>query len=568
VIGSGKVFLGVFIGLFAASSMFGANASSAIFPLEEVRPGQRGFWRTVVSGSELREFELEIIGVVDNFLGPQRAAILARGLDEEQILSGPVAGMSGSPVFIDGRIVGAYAYGFTWSKEQAIIGITPIEQMLELESYAAGGGAAPRSEDALRPLPTPLAIGGISPAALEVFEPHLRALGIDSMTAPGGSTDRPIDAALEPGSAVAAVLMRGDFSAAATGTVTWVDGDQILAFGHPFLQWGEVAVPMAQAEILTVVRNMRLSYKLSNTGPLIGTIDQDRLTGIRGQLGVVPAMTSLNIRSVSADGERSYSAEICRHPRLTPTMLGMALYESIRQTMEANEQETVRVRGDFAFSGGRTASISDAWSGPGAARMFAGDVFLRLADVLDNPFGELELEQVNLTIEAEGEWRGLALERVRLLSGEPRPGDTVQVEVLLREYRNGSRSVRVDVPLPAAASRGERFSLVVGDAATAARLDGTNAPVADVDDLVRRFAERPSSESLHVFLLKQAPGVAIAGKTLSNLPPSVLESVTAANTRELASPLREAVVWKTEISLDAPLAGASQLPLTLKPNTR
>ena len=258
-----------------------------ILPLSEIKAGMRGEWHTVVSGTRIDSFPMEVVGIVENFIGPQRPVIICKALDATNILTGPVAGMSGSPVFIDGKLIGAYAYGFLWPKEQSLFGVTPIEDMLEVESnyppvfkHAGTNGltraeagadpqwlATPASaaslpplatlQSAMKPLPTPLFVSGVSERTLRKFAPQLAGLGLEVMQAPSGRASHNIDNDLKPGTPVAGVLMSGDFHFAGTGTVTWRKGNRILAFGHPFLQSGPAEMPMASAEILTVVQSVR-----------------------------------------------------------------------------------------------------------------------------------------------------------------------------------------------------------------------------------------------------------------------------------------------------------------------
>ena len=303
----------------------------------------------VVSGTRIDSFPMEVVGVAENFIGPQRPVIICKGLDATNKLTGPVAGMSGSPVYIDGKLIGAYAYGFLYPKDQDLFGVTPIEDMLEVESNypptsAPSGksglaqteaGPAPRwttspvlaaglpsletLQSTMKPVPTPLFVSGISERTLARFKSRIEEQGLELMQAPSGRATHDFDNDLKPGSAVSGVLMSGDFDFAGTGTVTWRHGNRILAFGHPFLQNGPIEMPMASAEILAVVQAVTRSFKLPNIGPVVGSIYQDRLTAIAGEIGRTSPTTHFELHLESVGGrERLFQGEMFEHERLPP----------------------------------------------------------------------------------------------------------------------------------------------------------------------------------------------------------------------------------------------------------
>ena len=360
-----------------------------------------GEWHTVVSGSRIDSFPMEVVGIAENFIGPQRPVIICKALDATNKLTGPVAGMSGSPVFINGKLIGAYAYGWTWPKDQALIGVTPIESMLEVETnYPPGAripagtnrlasrnagetGAEPQwlvapagdgpglptpatLQSTMKPLPTPLFVSGISERVLQKFSSRLSALGLDVMQAPSGRA-HDIDNDPKPGQPLAGVLMSGDFHFAGTGTVTWRHGNRILAFGHPFLQSGPTEMPMASAEILTVVQSVARSFKLSNTGPIIGTIYQDRLTAIAGEIGRKPNTTHFEAHLDAPGGKtRFFQGELFQNQRLSPIISAISLLESLYDTMESEEQQTIYLDTTLEIPGHEPVKLTDAASGEDA----------------------------------------------------------------------------------------------------------------------------------------------------------------------------------------------------------
>jgi len=393
-----------------------AADDTPIMPLSEIKPGMLGEWHTTVSGSRVDSFPMQVVGIAENFIGPQRPVIVCQALDATNRLTGPVAGMSGSPVFIDGKLIGAYAYGFLWPKDQALFGVTPVEFMLEVEtnyppaapSPGTNGLARPESgaapqwlaapaaganlpspallQSAMRPLPTPLFVSGVSERTLQKFSARLTALGLDVMQAPSGRASHDIDNDPKPGQPLAGVLMSGDFDIAGTGTVTWRKGNRILAFGHPLLQNGPEEVPMASAEILTVVQSVQRSFKLSNTGPIIGTIYQDRLTAIAGEIGRKPNTTHFEMQLEAPGGkQRHFQGEMFQNQTLTPTISAIALLESIYDTEELEEQQTMFVDTTMEIDGHKPVRLSEAASGEDAGDFLAMRQLELYESLLGNP---------------------------------------------------------------------------------------------------------------------------------------------------------------------------------------
>lgn len=514
-----------------------ATGAPPFMGLDEVEPGQRGEWRTVTEGREARSFRLEIIGRVPNYLGPGKDAVLARALDPEHILSGPVAGMSGSPVYVDGRLLGAYAFGYTWPKEQAIIGITPIEHMVGLlrweETGGSAGGGLKRGtgvwgEGWGRSLPTPLMAGGIGAGAVELMRERYEALGLNPM-AGGGGSGAAGDFPLEAGSAMAAILMQGDFTMAATGTVTYRDGDRLVGFGHPFLQWGELAMPFGGAEILTIIRNLQVSFKFSNPGPAVGTLRADRTTGVAGEIGVVPEMTQLRLGlGVAGGDETTFEAEVFRHPQMTPLLVATAVAEALGQAIAAERESLLELEADIALVDGARATVELADSGPGASGRLALGLLDRLGPVLNHREGESALALVDARIRQSSGWREVELESVTLDRERYGAGDTVRARVRGRARDGEKRIWELSASLPELLPRGSRVRAVVADAARRDQLRGGGEPgLWDAEEALRSWEEREPGTVLSLWLVAEGTGLVVDGQELSGLPESVRQRLAA-----------------------------------------
>lgn len=552
-----------------------------IFPIAEIKEGMKGTWRTVVRGTEIEEFELKILGVMPNGLGPGRDSILAYALDDRNRLSGPVAGMSGSPVFIDGRLVGAYAYGYAWSKQQAIIGVTPIEQMLELLDFplepppllegqatpwAAFGErsvAMPAAMEGpmLRPLPAPLALSGFSNETIRAFADDWSALGFDIVQgASGGSVDA-VKSDFAPGSAVAAVLMSGDFSAASTGTVTWTDGERVIGFGHPFRQWGAVAVPMAAAEIVAVMQSAQLSFKLSRVGPVVGSIFQDRLPGIAGRVGPVPDMVPVTISTSGASPDARFEGRAFDHPATLPMMVAMATFQAATRSMEAGVEQTVRLSGSIRFAGQEPILVDDVGTGSLAVLGLAFTLRDQLSRVMNHPAQTLRLESVDLHIESFDARAQTRLIEVRLLQERvTRRGGEVSFAVVTERFRGDRHTETVTLPLPDEVRPGDRLTLLVTDAARADAAVGdaqgrADSPVA----VLAQWRNRRAADAMYVLLIRSSEGVTVGDVSLRDVPPSVLASLTSDTRFAARDMLRERVISEQARPTVGPFSGNFRL---------
>ncbi|HMJ26617.1 MAG TPA: SpoIVB peptidase S55 domain-containing protein, partial [Pyrinomonadaceae bacterium] len=353
------------------------NAPSlALYPLEDLRPGMKGIARSVFAGSEAQEFGVEILGLLPGFTGPRQSTIIAKLNGANVDKTGVFAGMSGSPVFIDGRLVGAIAYSFPFSKEP-ICGITPIQQMIEIfeqgtdkpkrnaEARAtsftelasaewkprlpkpsftstsliapvtAGSPLAPLMGQQIQQIATPVVFSGISQESLSLFSAELIRSGLLPVSGVGGSAAitplEPFDATtLLPGTSVSVQLVRGDYSIAASGTVTYRDGERIYAFGHPFLGLGGSDMPMTESSVVTVIANSYNSFKLAVPGRMVGSISQDRATGVFGELGHAPRMIPVKVNlHTSRDRVEQFSYEVVSDEFLTPLLVNITVFNTI-----------------------------------------------------------------------------------------------------------------------------------------------------------------------------------------------------------------------------------------------
>lgn len=572
------------------------DEASPFISLEEIEPGDQGEWRTAVTGNEIKTFPLEVVGILESFSGPGMPIILCRATDDENTRTGPVSGMSGSPVFINGRLAGAYAYGFPWSKEKTLIGVTPIDWMLPLlekenqpylesQQGAPPGGADPGGKAALgmplpleaisasrsnaaspEPLPIPLLASGVSAETLRAVAPWLEEQGLrlaSGITGSGGETSLPD---LEPGSPIAVILAEGDLKIGGVGTVTWVDGDRVLGFGHPMLGSGSTELPVGKAEIVDIVSNYRISFKLSNLGKAEGTLWQDSTSGIQAQMGRTPYMIPIRIES-DAGIKTPVTGNLVEHRNFTSSM---ALLYAARTLLSSEEGPAdATILGDFEILiEGEEDPLTFHRRGVG----FSGAVdslffFANKVDRLLNGTQELpRIEHIEVNLKTSNTERIQHLHAIQLDSARIRAGEPVRLSIQTR-LRNGSLAQHdLQIPIPADAI-GEPLSILVADADTIAVQDrlgltDNTAPLADLIAILRQFR---SNGEIHVRLISPSRGLRLEGKNLENLPPSVLSLYSSS----LQSPgelfLQESVVWEESIPVPGVFSGTARLNFETEP---
>ena len=450
--------------------------SAELFPLEEVRAGMKGTGRTVFRGQEVGEFAVEILGVLEN-VGPKQSIILGRLSGGPLERMGVMAGMSGSPVYLDGKLAGAVAYSFPFTTE-AIAGIRPIHEMIaglanEPASPNAGiripspevfGGAelytaelytaelglieaaawmlppaakAIGTQPRLAPVATPVNLAGFSERTLDVFGPHLRKLGLRPMQGVAGGSrspdTQPGGAALEPGSMITVALIQGDMEVSAAGTVTHIEGNQVYAFGHRFLSAGPTQLPFSRSNVITLVPNLSNSFKIAGSGTLLGSIVNDQSSGIVGRLGQQPKLVPARLKlSSSRAAEHQYALQLVNDRYLTPYLLQMAVFSAIDATERQVGASTLRVSGAAEFSNGVPAlKLDNVFSGSNTtALQLATSTALLLYYALES--NDVSLERIHLDIESADEENWLEIDRVWSSKTRVRPGEVIELSAALK----------------------------------------------------------------------------------------------------------------------------------------
>src|SRR6267378_824709 len=343
-----------------------AAQSNETLPVDQVRPGMQGYAYTIFAGDQVEKFDLEVIGVMPNFLGPRQSIILVQLKGPKVERTGVVAGMSGSPVYLDGKLAGALSLKLGIFTKDPIAGVTPIADVvrppvqnsaqqfpLALDASAVQKTASTFSIPAgssLAPIESPLVFSGFQAATLQQFAPQIQSYGF--VAAQGGtSAPRPDDAHIVPGDMAGMVLVQGDASINSACTVTAVQADRVFLCGHPFLNLGDVQIPMARSRVLTTLSSDLASTKIVNVGGSIGTITGDHLTAVSGKLGTPPPMIPLDLSVATKIGEKKLHFEIINHPKLTPLLVAITAFNGLTQNAIYGEGTTLHLTGEIRLRG-------------------------------------------------------------------------------------------------------------------------------------------------------------------------------------------------------------------------
>src|SRR6476646_7580076 len=444
----------------ASQSSQPAPATTQTMKVDDVRPGMKGVGYTVFQGTKPETMGVEVLGVLHNMNGPKSDVVLVRLLGNKAEFTGVVAGMSGSPVYIDGKLLGAIAYRIGQFSKAPIAGVTPIEQMLEInefdQSIPQSGAAAvarvsavsrtstPGAADSnpiqsyaqyLTPIDAPFVFNGFSEEAIKQFAPNLAAAGITPVMGVGSASKEKQPEPLAPGSAVSAIMVRGDMDVAATCTVTYMDKDHLLACGHPLMQFGMVDMPMTKANVVATLSSPLNAFKIINTTEAVGAFVQDRHTGILGRFDRDPKMIPVTLSIHGLSGPREYHYEVLNNAKLTPVMMMTTVYNALMGMNQYGEETTYRMNGRIHVNGFSDVRLTnmfspvDATTPAYAVAMSLGDHFGR---IYDNPFEAPTVSGVNLEFDLEPERRAAVLESARTDVTEARPGDEITIEAVLR----------------------------------------------------------------------------------------------------------------------------------------
>ena len=586
-------------------------------PIDEVRPGMIGVGRTVFQGADLADFKVQIIGVLRNVQGPRRNLILARLEGGPLAQTGVAAGMSGSPVYVDGRLIGAVSYSIGAFSKEAIAGITPIQEMKDATAtsrprpvrqarvdlpvtrqsltealtaaYAQLAPFAARPADVqsiglptaagaqlgamMRPIATPLLMAGFEPDIADVIGGGFRDSGFSPVITGGsGAGGEAPTGPLREGDAIGVSLIGGDLEMGATGTVTHIDGDRVYAFGHPFYNLGPAQFPMTRAHVFTMLPSLMNSFKISSLGETIGTMQQDRATAIAGTLGKGPALVPMTITVNSTrDGDaqpisRTVKLNLVNDQLFTPLLAYVSMFNTLGSFERQYGAATISVKSRARLKGHGDLTLEDVFATEnpilGASAAVAGPLTLMLA----NNIAEVSVEGLDVTVNASETPRSVSIERVWLDDIRPRPGRTVPLKVLTRSYRGEEKISTLPIEIPANAPR--ELTVLVTDgrqlnAMEQRELRGSLQPQT-ITQLMRVLNEARRNNRIYVRLMTGRAGAVVNGEAMTALPPSVLSVLESDRNGGSFTPIRSAALGEWEIPADAAVTGSRMLTINLE----
>ena len=587
-------------------------AAPAFMPVGEIVPGMKGVGKTVFQGNELEDFQASIIGVLENVMGPQRNLILARLEGGPLERTGVIAGMSGSPVYVDGRLIGAVSYSLGSFVKDPIAGITPIAEMTEATdvarrrtlpatpapprspremlsafrdalvpdlAFAEPGGVrgiglgqadAARYGQALRPIATPLQGAGFDPRTEALLAELLQGAGFAAqLGATSARTERSAPAnttPLRPGDPIGVSLVGGDLSLGATGTVTHVDGERIYAFGHPLFNIGPTNLPLTRATVLTILPSYLSSSKLASLGDIVGTLTQDRATAIGGTLGAGPSLVPISMTLEGDSGpKRTFAFTVVKDQLLTPLLTLVGVLNTLQSYERQVGAATFAIKGQARVRGHAPVALDDVFSGDPPSLGAAMYIVSPISTLLQNDRAGVDVEGLDLTISSSEQPRTATIERAWVDASHVRPGQTVTLKVVTRTYRGEEtlRSIPVAVPSSASGS----VSLVVSDGPRLAQAEQRDARRAlqtqGIDQLIRVLNGARRSNRLYVRLVTNEAGATLHGESLPGLPPSVLTVLEGDRQNGGLRSLSTSTLGEWELPLDTMVTGTKTLTLSL-----
>jgi len=573
-----------------------------IIPVSQIHAGMHGVAYTVFEGVKPEAMEVEVLGVLHNVNGPKGDVILVRLHGQKVEYTGVVAGMSGSPVYFDGKLAGALAFRIGEFSKEPIAGVTPIADMLEINALdhspaeetaavkpavntVAGKTGTPgmvalpgSAQDAgngfanyLQPIETPLVFNGFSQQAIQLFAGQFGSAGIVPVMGAGSVSNEKQPEPVVAGSAISAVLVRGDMDIEATCTVTYVDPQRLLACGHPLLQFGSVDLPMNKAEVLATLASPLNAFKIVNTTEPVGTFVQDRHTGIMGVFNRQPDIIPVTLSIHGNTGVKQFHYEVLNNPKLTPVALMVTVFNALHGVNEFGEEITYRLAGTIGVKGFPEVTMRNMFAPSENAQPAAMQAAISLGErferIYDNPYSAAAVAGVKLDFDLVRERRWARLESARTDVTEARPGEEIMLETVLAPYRGERIVQQIPVKIPTSASKGI-LRILVSDGDTLDHMGRSNAAFGrklDLASTISLLNKEHSNNRVYVSLLEADPEARVADKVMPTLPISIMNVMDGMRGNQEMIVSGESNVDETATApLDYVVSGAQLLTVTVK----
>jgi hypothetical protein len=608
-----RIFVAAMVLTFCALSLSAfADDRPPIFPLDQVKPGMAGVAYTIFAGDEIEKFDLTVIGVLPNLMGPKQSIILVQLHGPKVEHTGVVAGMSGSPVYIDGKLAGALSLKFGIFTKEPIGGVTPIEDMLSIPNaetapgtVQAAGALVPGSgttESAaleapssfwslgeqryplpaqfaaavgngsafLEPIAAPLVFSGFAPATIRQYASDWMPYGM--MAAPGGTAAaEPDDAKIVPGDMVSVGLVDGDLSMSAACTVTAIVDGRVYACGHPLFGLGSIQMPLARGRTLTTLASDFDSTKIVNMGGLIGTLNQDRTTAIVGKLGASPTMIPVDLSVVTPLGERKFQMSMISNPKLTPLLVGIVAFNGLTQNTSYGEGNTLRLSGTIDIAGHAPVVLENMYAGTDQfvpdGSFVATSVQSVFTRIFSNPYEVPQINRVTLRVESQPERRIASILNAWSEMSEAEPGQSLVIKVLLRPYRGAPIIKDVPITIPPQAAPGSVLRVQVSDSDSLNRVNtlvAAQGRLGNLDQLITLLNRERRNNQLYVTLFNPTPTLLVDDKELPDAPLSEISILDQRRLPGTAVVLRESTAGEWSVPMDEVISGAASVSIKIK----
>ena len=607
-------FAGISLAVLSAQAAPPKAGPVAIMKSAELRPGMKATAWTVFEGTQPEAIPVEIIGLWKNAWGPQQDIILGKMGGKAQ-RTNVAGGMSGSPVYIDGKLIGAVALRLSVFSPDAICGITPIELMLEIneidksmpsdartpdkvrtlgqsiavpnemvQRVMAAGAQMPAESPMMVPIETPLVFAGFTGETLRQFGPMFAQMGIKAVA--GGAAGaiyetkpaRNWATSLQPGQPIAGVLVSGDMSVTGLGTVSYNDGKRVLGFGHPFFNLGPVTMPMSQGEILMVLASQFQPNKIGNATEIVGALKQDRHSGIMGVLGEEAPMipVTLKLRSFGPQNkmltQKDLRFNMFIHQKWTPFLTMIAVFNSLNGVNDFADDVTYRLSGKVDVEGLPRMNLSTMLPPPTdspipAAIQLAGYLGDKMNRLFANPIQGPKVKSVDLVVDLLPERRLLQIDGAWISQSEVAAGETVTIKAFLRPFRGDRVEREIKLKIPEGMPKGEH-RILLSDAEVLNQpqraVPSTNRFL-DLQETVSLINQERSNTDLYASLLQMRPTVYSEDKTMPNLPQSVVNIMqTGRSANRMLSTAPETVMAQTSTPFDFVVNGAYSLKILVR----
>ena len=567
-----------------------------IMPESQVKPGMHGVAYTVFEGTKPEAMDVEILGILGSMAGPKSDVILARLHGAKVEYTGVVAGMSGSPVYIDGKLVGAIAYRIGEFSKEPIAGITPAANMLEIDALDKSPGdlarefgssqqvttrtsvGAPDDSNAaaagyanlLKPIDTPLVFSGFREDTMRLFAKDFAAAGIMPVMGAGSVTNEKQPEPIEPGSAVSALMVRGDMSIAATCTVTYIDDSHLLACGHPILQAGNVDMPMTKARVLATLPSPQNSFKIVNTTETIGAFVQDRHTGIMGRFDRKPEMIPVTLTIHGVSHPKTFHYEVLNNAKITPAAMMATVFNALQGMNEYGEDTTYRLAGDIAVLGYPKLAVNNMFAPLDGNTPTAYNIAMSIGEhfsrIFENPYDTPKIEGVELNFELVPDRRTARLETARTDVTEARPGDEITIETLLKPYRGESVVRDIPIKIPTSTPKGT-LRILISDGETLDKMHRVSKEMSrrlDLGSTIALLNKEHSNSQVYISLLEANPQAMVDDKIMPTLPLSVMNVMDGMRGTQDMVVVGESAVNEAAAPVDYVLTGSQVITLNIK----